>query len=86
MEITIRKFRKLPPMDELTTKTAPLFVLLSRAMVLLSNSAAYSNVPQPPNAIYESNYSDLLEWWKKYSDKLTLYDPWFDILKKQKID
>jgi hypothetical protein len=60
--------------------------LLKRAMVLLSNSAAYSNIPQPPNGMNESNYQDLLGWWDKYKEEIKLYDPWLEILKKQKID
>ncbi len=51
--------------------------LLCRAMALLSNSAAASNVPQPPNVADKADsYEIFLKWWKRHKDTITLYDPW----------
>lgn len=60
--------------------------LIKRSMVLLSNSAANSNIPQPPNVLQGASYSDLVTWWDNYKDRIELYDPWLDILEIQKVD
>ena len=61
--------------------------LSKRMMVLLSNSASHSNIPKPPDMTQKSvKIHAVSEWWDKYKNKITLYDPWLDTLKEQKVD
>ena len=61
--------------------------LQKRLLVLLSNSARRSNVPQPslPEA-EEKQFDCLVSWWKQHGDKVTLRDPWMRVLEQQKVD
>jgi hypothetical protein len=65
------------------------------ALVLLSNSAKKSGLPQPAVkgvkelARVEDIAADrevLLQWWLKNGTRLTLHDPWLASLSKQKLD
>lgn len=62
------------------------------AQVLLSNSAKHSGVIQPPRADpmrpwgHQVDYDELRAWWQQNSAKITLNDPWLDVLSKQKVD
>ncbi len=61
--------------------------LQKRVLVLLSNSARASGVPQPaPPGQPPSSFDSLLAWWKKHGDTLVLSDPWLGILEQQKVD
>lgn len=67
--------------------------LQKRLLVLLSNSASRSNLPQPwpPSTIGADQrgpkrHAHLLRWWKEHSDRISLGDPWLETLVKQKID
>ncbi len=67
--------------------------LQKRLLVLFSNSAAVSGVPQPERWRYVQDqdeevrvYEDLVEWWNTNSTKLVLSDPWFDEWRQQKIE
>jgi hypothetical protein len=50
------------------------------ALILISNSAYESNIYFLPEK------GKVNVWWKENEPKLKIVDPWFDILKKQKID
>jgi hypothetical protein len=66
--------------------------LQKRLVVLFSNSAARSRVAQPPkwrSAEEEGQgevYLDYLKWWNQNQERLELWDPWLDDLKRQKIE
>ena len=61
--------------------------LQKRVLVLLSNSARASGVPQPaPPGQPPSSFDSLLAWWKKHGDTLVVSDPWLPILEQQKVD
>lgn len=61
--------------------------LQKRVLVLLSNSAGSSGVPQPaPPGEPPSSFDSFLAWWEKYGDTLALNDPWLVILEQQKVD
>ncbi|MEX2381722.1 MAG: hypothetical protein WD490_05015 [Opitutales bacterium] len=72
-----------------------------RLHVLLSNTAAASNLPQPyfhlpqprssegePDDAIDRDaiYQYLLTWWKKHQRHATLHDPWLATMELQKID
>lgn len=58
-----------------------------RILVLLSNSAAKSKIPQPPHGTYRKvNYKLLKAWWRKHRDDIEIYDPWLPQLVEQKVD
>ncbi|MCM3873537.1 MAG: hypothetical protein ND895_22870, partial [Pyrinomonadaceae bacterium] len=71
-----------------------------RLMVLLSNSAAASKLPQPIPPVepgydvdadtwkkhQESSYRYYAEWWQANQSKIQLSDPWLKSLEQQKID
>jgi hypothetical protein len=65
------------------------------ALVLFSNSAQKSGLPQPAvNGVKElarvediiADREVLLQWWLKNGARLTLHDPWLATLSKQKLD
>ena len=72
--------------------------LIKRLLVLLSNVAAQSGIPQPPapakeyaesqenDAILAQFAEDLKTWWRTHEDKIVLRDPWLELLEKQKVD
>ena len=74
--------------------------LQKRLLVLLSNSAGKSGLPQPAFSIdiphHESEsirvemqkkiYQNYLTWWDSNKDRVTLYDPWLTTLEQQKVD
>jgi hypothetical protein len=67
--------------------------LQKRLLVLFSNSADGSHVPQPPAWRYVRNqddqllvYETLARWWKEYEARLVLRDPWFEDWKRQRIE
>ena len=66
--------------------------LQNRAHVLLSNSAANAKLALPRvitgrgARLVSESHRRLEEWWYKNRNKLTLHDPWLEILKKQKVD
>lgn len=73
--------------------------LQKRLIVLLSNSAKYSNIPSFQTCIKnynttsfngdnnsDSKYDIILKWWNEYGDDLKIHDPWLDELEKQKVD
>ena len=48
-----------------------------RLLVLLSNSAAASKLPQPPHEAKPTEVSKSLQaWWAKHGERLELADPW----------
>ncbi|HEX6184812.1 MAG TPA: hypothetical protein VFZ44_13085 [Pyrinomonadaceae bacterium] len=71
-----------------------------RLLVLLSNSAAASGLPQPsPPAppgyetaddvhkkYQEEYYRYFVRWWGENREKIELRDPWLEILARQKVD
>ena len=89
----LKKMRRRPGMTRVPHKN-----MLNRAEVLLSNSAGRSNIPLPPTVMQlpnsraedyarlEKACGDLEQWWKKNKKQITLYDPWLETLKKQKVD
>ena len=61
--------------------------LQKRVLVLLSNSARASGVPQPAPADQSpSSFDSLLAWWKKHGDTMVVSDPWLQVLERQKVD
>ncbi len=61
--------------------------LQKRVLVLLSNSARVSGVPQPAvSEKREEHFHALTRWWQAHENKLTMCDPWLPILEKQKVD
>jgi hypothetical protein len=61
--------------------------LQKQMLVLFSNSAAASGVPQPP--VRESGkgvYEGIREWYKANGGKLKLVDRWAEELAKQRVD
>jgi hypothetical protein len=70
--------------------------LQRRLMVLLSNSAQKSGLPQPPKASNDENqsgqsyfrrlYSYYRSWWQEHSENVVIHDPWLAELEKQKVD
>ncbi|SFD75448.1 hypothetical protein [Pseudoalteromonas denitrificans] len=70
--------------------------LKRRLLVLLSNSAKSSNLPQPPTESLQTTYKsalngsageqDIFAWWVSYKDEIKLLDPWLAGLDKQGID
>ena len=58
----------------------------SQALVLLSNSARTSGLPQPVSDLSETSTKKLLAWWNAHQAKLKLADPWLPILQEQGID
>jgi hypothetical protein len=74
--------------------------LQKRLSVLLSNSAHKSGLQQPIFLAAEplnergserkeeqkKIYQECLTWWQANKDKVILYDPWFSILERQKVD
>jgi hypothetical protein len=67
--------------------------LQKRLLVLFSNSAARSGVPQPERWRFIRDQVDqlrfhesLVKWWETYESKLVLWDPWFDTWMSQKIE
>jgi hypothetical protein len=86
----LESFRRLPGP---TFWDVPHLNLQKRLLVLFSNSAAESGVPQPERWRYARDdedqvhfYEDLLQWWDKNRARLTLRDPWFHDWKRQKIE
>ena len=70
--------------------------LQKQLMVLLSNTAKHSGLPQPVLP-FNSSKKDAEErqaelhnvyksWWIAHRERATTYDPWLPILKKQKVD
>jgi hypothetical protein len=67
-----------------------------RIVELLSNSARAAGVPQPPEqqddreaarqAEPQRDRLALQEWWKQYESRISLRDPWLEVLAAQKID
>jgi hypothetical protein len=60
-------------------------------LVLLSNSARASGVEPPPGREAEvawsaSSATDYALWWQRVNDRITLRDPWEEILERQKAD
>lgn len=70
------------------------FNLTDQVMVLLSNSAFSSGLELPacePGGCTSEVDSrlegkELKEWWRKHGERLTPYDPWRDVLARQKVD
>ena len=61
--------------------------LRSSALVLFSNSAHKSDLPQPPYDVSGNVEPKAIEaWWRQHSAKITLHDPWLEMLSKQKVD
>lgn len=69
--------------------------LQKRVMELISNSANTSGIglPNPWNPEYSSEetvafaiYADLYGWWQANADRITLRDPWLEMLAAKKID
>lgn len=75
--------------------------LQKRVLVLLSNSAKKSALPQPladfqppqeseeddsENRYAQKLASHLRAWWKQHEQKIELDDPWLPILEQQKVD
>jgi hypothetical protein len=66
--------------------------LQKRLVVLFSNSAKYSGIPQPPRWRYAEEdeqfqvFGEFLTWWNENQARLKLWDPWLDELKRQKIE
>ena len=74
--------------------------LQKRLLVLLSNSAGSSGIAQPSPPLSESNaeteaelpksqtkqYEYFRSWWNTNQKKITISNPWAEILEKQKID
>jgi hypothetical protein len=58
--------------------------LQKRLIVLLSNAAKKSGVPQPGTP---DRYAlrDLRGWWERYQSRLRLRDPWLDDMESRKI-
>jgi hypothetical protein len=84
-------FRELAPAERefegVSMAAVPHHNLQKRVLVLLSNSARASGVPQPvPPGQSTSSWNSLLAWWKKHGDSLVLHDPWLGILEQQKVD
>jgi hypothetical protein len=82
-------FRDLAPAGQegVGMEEVPHRNLQKRVLVLLSNSARASGVPQPaPPGQPASSFDSLLAWWKKHGDRLVVKDPWLGILEQQKVD
>jgi hypothetical protein len=71
--------------------------LRMQALVLLSNSAQKSGLPQPDvtgklklaradDADSNANWQALRQWWQRHAERLSLHDPWMPVLSKQKLD
>jgi hypothetical protein len=61
--------------------------LQKQMLVLLSNSAAASGVPQPPSSVSGKGvYEGIREWYRANGGKLKLVDKWGDELAKQRVD
>ncbi len=67
--------------------------LQKRLLEFLSNSAAASGLQlpldwNPQYAEYESDppYGAYAAWWQANADRITLRDPWLEMLAKEKID
>lgn len=58
----------------------------SQALVLLSNSAKTSHLPQPVSDLSSASSDHLGEWWTTYNSQLKLSDPWVPFLQKQGAD
>lgn len=79
------------PYDTVTKHGMPHNNLRKRLAVLLSNSCKASKIPFPKAIQWdvwniEVDYPQLVIWWGKNHDQITLYDPWFEELAAQKID
>lgn len=75
-------------------------ILRARIHVLLSNSTAGRNIPQPSCPPYPQDvqkdgvydqwrnrlYAVLSEWWRDYGGRIELTDPWLDTLSQSKLD
>jgi hypothetical protein len=61
--------------------------LQKRVLVLLSNSAWASGVPQPvPPGQQQPSFATLHAWWEQHNDRLRINDPWLGTLEQQKVD
>jgi hypothetical protein len=68
--------------------------LQKRVLVLLSNSAKASGVAQPAPPVLKRRspesqrliYDYHLNWWWKNRSRIVLHDPWFPMLKEQRVD
>lgn len=71
--------------------------LKRRLLALLSNSAKASGVPQPPEwqplrcepdagQMAGVKWLQFQSWWAQVRDKITLFDPWFPQLARQRVD
>ncbi|MBW8016468.1 MAG: hypothetical protein FVQ82_09790 [Planctomycetes bacterium] len=98
MDDVIKEVSDYPYRDGSGMVQVPHRNLLKRAEVLLSNSAAKSNIPKPPTVTHLRKHStsdeikiqkavnDLQVWWAKNRKQIKLHDPWLETLKKQKVD
>ncbi len=78
------------------SKEASLINLAPRIIELLSNSASASGLQHPPEQRPENEAQQFAEpqadrlalrdWWRQYEGRITLHDPWLDLLAKQKVD
>ncbi len=65
--------------------------LQKRVLVLLSNSSKTSGVDMPAvkwpieDRTVET-FATLSNWWEQNEERITLHDPWFENLEKQKVD
>ncbi len=69
--------------------------LQERLIVLLSNTAAHSGIPQPERAEAKEGrrkigspelHAKYLKWWRTHATQAVLFDPWLELLEEQKID
>lgn len=70
--------------------------LRAQVLVLLSNSARESGLPQPEvTGVVKlalvsdgdaGNWQSLRQWWKQHAERVVLHDPWMAVLSKQKLD
>lgn len=88
--LEVFRVRPLSPEEEASRtgmSEVPHRNLQDRLLVLLSNSARASRVPQPPLPKEDSRRFDALSaWWKSHADRITVHDPWLEILIPQKVD
>lgn len=87
----LKAFQSVPEYTGGGMNEVPHRNLQKRILILLSNSANFSKVPQPPEMNYRENdnnayYKLLIKWWNTHKSKIKLIDVWATELDKQKID
>ncbi len=58
--------------------------LSKRVLVLLSNSAKHSGIEQAK--LLERKPESVQAWWEANRSKVTIHDPWLEMLTEQRVD